>query len=359
MGILLLLGLVVLAGAGIDTSSDIVEDIDEKIDELGLEDVSTEGVDFTDEEEIADFVDDYIDSVYEWVDGVVEDSSVQQETPTTTEESYVVFDHALSGGDTDAHQAHNSGTLEYLDMMNDTELNFDENSYDVDLDMADFSSFGLDDIGTEENDTLSGTDINDILLGLSGDDLISSGDGNDLIWGGTGNDTITGDDGDDIIYTVDAYNSYVLANNIHGGNSLRVTLDNARSGEMGTDGDDVVNGGAGNDTILSAGDDTLSGGEGSDMFLIGKVYEEDVVKITDYEEGELIVIYHSDSTGSPTIDWRIKNGDVTIRINGVDTVVLEDAEDVFDPWLIENRYDETIPVKGTEDIDFLSPQIVG
>lgn len=359
MGILLLLGLVVLAGAGIDTNSDIVEDIDEKIDELGLEDVSTEGVDFTDEEEISDFVDDYIDSVYEWVDGVVEDSSAQQETPTTTEESYVVFDHALSGGDIDAHREHNSGTLEYLDMMNDTELNFDENSNDVDLDMAGFSSFGLDDIGTEESDTLSGTDRNDILLGLSGDDLISSGDGNDLIWGGTGNDTITGDDGDDIIYTVDAYNSYVLANNIHGGNSLRVALDNARSGEMGTDGDDVVNGGAGNDTILSAGDDTLSGGEGNDVFLIGKVYEEDVVKITDYEAGELIVIYHSDFTGSPTIDWRIKNGDVTIRVNGVDAVVLEDAEDVFDPWLIENRYDETIPVKGTEDIDFLSPQIVG
>lgn len=170
--------------------------------------------------------------------------------------------------------------------------------------------------------------------------------------------TFIGDDGNDVLYSVDAYNEYLLANNLYAGNSVEISVDNGRSGEMGIDGNDVVLGGNGDDTILSAGDDTLTGGEGQDMFLIAKVYEEDVVEITDYQDGELIVIYHSDFTASPTIDWKIDNGDVTIRVNGSDTVVLRDAADVFDPWLIQDLYDETIPVPSEENIDFLAPQVV-
>jgi Ca2+-binding RTX toxin-like protein len=72
--------------------------------------------------------------------------------------------------------------------------------------------------------------------------ILHGGDGNDLIQGGSGNDGISGDEGDDII-TGGAGNDYLWGNG----------------------GDDTIHGGAGNDYIWGdGGDDRLYGGAGRD-----------------------------------------------------------------------------------------------
>ncbi|MHB1076707.1 beta strand repeat-containing protein [Thiobacillus sp.] len=60
---------------------------------------------------------------------------------------------------------------------------------------------GIDTMGTDAADVISGTAINDHIEGLSGDDIITGGKGNDVLRGGSGNDTYIFNlgDGADII----------------------------------------------------------------------------------------------------------------------------------------------------------------
>ncbi len=102
---------------------------------------------------------------------------------------------------------------------------------------------GVELIGTEGDDVLTGGNGPDTISGLGGDDIIQGlgrsdeifgGDGNDLISAGDGDDTVEGNDGQDDI--------------------------------LGGDGDDLLNGHSGEDRILGeSGDDTISGGIDSDI----------------------------------------------------------------------------------------------
>ena len=47
-------------------------------------------------------------------------------------------------------------------------------------------------VGTEENDSITGTAGADLVLGVNGSDVIGAAGGNDLVCGGNGNDTLTG-----------------------------------------------------------------------------------------------------------------------------------------------------------------------
>ena len=82
--------------------------------------------------------------------------------------------------------------------------------------------------------------------GNQGDDYLDTGIGNDRLWGGSGNDTLLGGDGVDILYG-DEDN------------------DNALNGVLPA-GNDVLNGGAGNDELWGGGgSDNLMGGDGNDL----------------------------------------------------------------------------------------------
>ncbi|MEL7212159.1 MAG: Hint domain-containing protein [Pseudomonadota bacterium] len=97
--------------------------------------------------------------------------------------------------------------------------------------------------GGEGNDDLSGNVGNDTIDGGDGDDEIGGAEGNDTLLGGAGEDTITGGSGDDSI----------------DGGADDDTID-AGSG------DDVIEGGSGDDSIIGGdGSDTVTGGDGDDV----------------------------------------------------------------------------------------------
>ena len=99
-------------------------------------------------------------------------------------------------------------------------------------------------MGTEGNDVLVGTNGPDLIVGLGGDDHISGLGGDDQIAGCDGDDTIDAGSGDDLVT----------------GDSLDFFGDPGASG-----GNDIINGGSGNDELLGgAGDDTIDGGSGND-----------------------------------------------------------------------------------------------
>lgn len=142
---------------------------------------------------------------------------------------------------------------------------------------------GNDDIRAGEgNDTILGGTGNDRIVGGQDHDIISAGDGNDVVWGDAspdaiprvhltalvsdravknGNDVIEGGAGDDRLYGMGGNDViYGGADNdtIHGrGLDTPVDADDADS--------DYIDGGTGNDVISGDdGDDTILGGEGDD-----------------------------------------------------------------------------------------------
>ena len=163
-------------------------------------------------------------------------------------------------------------------------------------------------VGTPANDVLTGSPGNDVIKAGPGDDTIDGGGGNDVICGEDGNDTILGGAGDDAL-SGDAGDDRVDGGEDPDGadfdvaffywspNGVAVSLVTNTATGWGTDtltgfeglvgsdfgddtleGDDQINlldGRAGNDTILAgggddgmdgdAGNDTLDGGPGIDL----------------------------------------------------------------------------------------------
>lgn len=187
--------------------------------------------------------------------------------------------------------------------------------------------------GGDDNDVLNGGNGNDVLNGDAGDDLIDGGEGDDVMTGGSGSDTyvasagndtvVEADDaelnsiripsglsladlsfafvGNDLVMTMGSLGVITISNQFVGTGSGIDTLifadnstfnlrtvtpptpseptngDDVLEGTAGDDeinalrGDDVVNGLAGNDTLYGAkGDDILNGDEGDDLLFGGK-----------------------------------------------------------------------------------------
>lgn len=167
---------------------------------------------------------------------------------------------------------------------------------------------GIDDAGTDGNDTTHGGEGDDHLFGMAGNDRLDGNGGNDRLSGGAGNDNLTGDAGDDVLFGGDgndrldggahddiAYggdgndlifggsgNDYLVgeagADRISGGTGNdfinagsendRVWGDSGNDTIRAGDGNDIVYGGSGNDTLFGdAGNDRLSGGDGNDIIF--------------------------------------------------------------------------------------------
>ncbi|MBB3994588.1 Ca2+-binding RTX toxin-like protein [Sulfitobacter undariae] len=109
--------------------------------------------------------------------------------------------------------------------------------------------------GGDDNDTVYGGDGNDTLLGGDGDDLVVGQDGDDSLEGGAGDDTLEGDIGDDTLLGGDGNDI------INGDDDDGVDTDG---------GNDSIHGGAGDDTITAGpGGDTVAGGDGNDVITTG------------------------------------------------------------------------------------------
>ncbi len=185
-------------------------------------------------------------------------------------------------------------------------------------------------IGTDRADGLEGTDGAETIRGEGGDDFIVARDGDDFVRGGDGNDTIQDDydiddvsempSGDDTFYGGDG-NDDVLSDDgsdlLFGGlgADYLYALD-----APGTDAPDTLNGGFGADLLDGDDGDVLSGGGGPDMFRswIGQETDQ-AVTITDYEEGETVVLVNQDPDflgDDPDIRQTRDGDEVRLTANG-------------------------------------------
>jgi len=141
-------------------------------------------------------------------------------------------------------------------------------------------------IGNDAGSELKGEAGDDVLTGGSTTDYLYGGDGNDLLDGGSGDDTFAGGAGNDT-YIVDSTFDYILEYAGEGFDQVRSLASNYAlhsyshvesliyigSGHfrgVGNGLDNVIIGGAGNDTLRGeAGHDHLIGGSGDDLLIGG------------------------------------------------------------------------------------------
>ena len=143
--------------------------------------------------------------------------------------------------------------------------------------------------GSTFDDTLTGGDSANILTGNGGNDVLNGGGGDDLLIGGPGNDILNGGDGIDTASyaTATAGVTVNLAvtlpqNTIGAGTDTLSGIENFTGSAFddtvyGTSDANILNGGAGNDSLWGySGDDILIGGSGDD-FLYGGPGTDDFV----------------------------------------------------------------------------------
>lgn len=132
---------------------------------------------------------------------------------------------------------------------------------------------GLDRVGVNSSETLTGTEMNDHIWGQGGDDIIFGRAGDDKLFGGSGRDTIDGGAGDDVLSGGKGREESWLLNTASDLNTDTL---------FGGDGDDFLLGMAGADLLDGGeGNDVLSGGGGRDTF----VFEAGLDRITDFSFG--------------------------------------------------------------------------
>jgi hypothetical protein len=135
---------------------------------------------------------------------------------------------------------------------------------------------GNDDLnGGIGNDAVYGDDDDDVLHGSTGDDTASGGAGQDRVFGDSGNDYVYGGGGDDVVRG-DTGSDHL--NGDAGNDNLFGSLD----------GKCWVNGGDGNDTLVTVGngtDDALSGGAGFDSFWCDAPATETISDVSSAETG--------------------------------------------------------------------------
>ncbi|MDZ8108042.1 MAG: calcium-binding protein [Nostoc sp. DedQUE12a] len=130
--------------------------------------------------------------------------------------------------------------------------------------------------GGQGNDLLNGGEGRDILGGDEGNDKLFGGNGNDILFASSGNDTLVGGSGGDRLSVLPFSQDSLEANRLFNGDDGNDTLSaqgypDERNGATYVTGNNTLNGGAGNDTLLaeySTGNNLLSGGDGNDSFFV-------------------------------------------------------------------------------------------
>jgi len=131
--------------------------------------------------------------------------------------------------------------------------------------------------GAGGNDTLNGFGGADSLVGGAGDDRLVGGTGDDTMAGGVGNDTYVVDSAGDVVVEAPGEGTDTIQSSLSSLNLSRyanvevVTLTNAGGATaMGTDANETFNGGAGADSIdAGGGNDILGGGPGANSLSGG------------------------------------------------------------------------------------------
>ena len=218
------------------------------------------------------------------------------------------------------------------------------------------------DIVAAGDDTLNGGSGDDVIFGEGGQDSIDGGTGGDTLSGGADNDTILGGDGSDSILGGEG-DDVITAGNPDDDLLVDKGYPGLFTGEEGTpeaeNDRDYVDGGAGNDTIMTGDDrDTVDGGTGDDVIDGG--IDDDVI---DGGDGADRIV---GGEGSDKIDGGIGNDTIYAGLDpdsGVSDVVnIEDdgSNPLFGADLRPDNGIDTVHggegddvIFGADDADFL------
>ena len=206
------------------------------------------------------------------------------------------------------------------------------------------STVGIEVLGTEANDSLTGDLLDDVLQGFGGDDILFGNDGDDELHGGAGSDQITAGAGNDRVFG-GSYSDTIWGNEgndtIDAGSGFDVVFggqgDDTIYGHWGKDtldggeGADRVDGGVGDDLIYGqSGSDILDGGQGNDTIHGGS--EQDTISGGDGDDtihaGTYADTVHGDA-GNDTI-WASSGWDVVWGGEGADQIHGQWGNDTLD-----------------------------
>jgi len=205
--------------------------------------------------------------------------------------------------------------------------NAEDERYDGTEDDERFDAAGGNDLvhGQGGDDTLLGGDGNDWIIGAGGQDVLLGGNGEDVIVGGSGGDMIEAGAGDDFVEAANIIDEGRLdasAREAESFSDIAFAYDLPGSSDAG----DVIDLGAGEDTVVLGSDDSLTGGEGADQITLGDWIEPGrPAVIDDYDAAEdLLVITYDSERAEPVISIiSNENGDAAlIEADGVTMAVL-------------------------------------
>ena len=245
-------------------------------------------------------VDDGVSSDYIAADTVVADVSSVVDADSGDTFTFSLTDDASGKFDIDA----NTGEISLTADHDATSAYSDSVTVEVtDSEGATYSETVGINLGTNNDDTMTGSSDSDVMLGFDGNDTIDGGAGDDAINGGDGNDDLDGGAGND-----------------------------------------TLTGGAGNDTLDGgAGNDDLFGGVGDDLFVFGIGDGNDTISGgTAGGWTDVIEITNATGDAAPADDW-------TIAIDGGATHTITTGDGYLD---LDADTSGTITLSDGSTVDF-------
>lgn len=209
------------------------------------------------------------------------------------------FDHLMGGDGNDSLAGGGDGDSLWGDDGDDSlwgDLGDDDLAAGAGADLAE---------GGEGQDKLQGGEGDDTLGGGAGDDTLTGATGADLLAGGAGSDEVDGGDG---------------ADTLHGGNA-----------DAPDDAVDFLNGGAGDDLLMTGAGDYASGGEGSDVFAVQDIQPGDpLTQITDFDPvaDQLVVLYDATVHPDPQLSIRSVAGSSLLLLDGVPLAAMTNGAEI-------------------------------
>jgi len=210
-----------------------------------------------------------------------------------------------------------------------------------------FGAVGTDFVqGNAGADTLFGGAEDDWVSGGEDNDQLNGNAGADTVVGGSGVDNANGNNGDDLLVSGNLYASDLSEAQL---NTLRTggTLSGLAPGALDDGANDVLNGGAGNDTLVGSDADSLTGGEGNDVFAAYSDQDgTDAASVEDYDAlADSLVVIYDNGTTAPAITVSTTGSVYTISADGEPVMVVASASAAISPGdiqLVERNADGSL-----------------
>jgi Ca2+-binding RTX toxin-like protein len=220
---------------------------------------------------------------------------------------------------------------------------------------SDYPTAGNDTLmGTDDVDSIFGGDGDDLLFGLGNNDILDGGSGNDTITGGLGGDVINGGDGDDLIIADEDIFSLI-----------ETPTDTTNEENV-----NVIDGGAGNDTIVIG--DAIASPKSNNQILFGRGDGHDLVDfretLTSTEDLDRISLIFKSGLRPEDVELDIapsqqsfaEQEDIVFRIIDTGETLTLDADFGLFPELITINFEDGGLIDlGTLDLEQIIEQTTG